>query len=216
MKIGVPFRIFEIFVLKRRAEVMARCLETMNPGAADTCLEIGGPTNSMSDLTTRFKQYTVINMDADYLRKNRSYYSGNFQPMAADGCRLPFKDKSFDFIFANALLEHIPRPQRHLFAAEVGRICRKGFFIINDNHWFPLDPHYLVPFYQYLPHGFKRSVSRYVAFKWFPKGTYDPIDLLTIKEYKKLFPGARYEGLRFPFSPVAESIIVWDRFGQNL
>src|SRR3989338_562149 len=126
------------------------------------------------------------------------FVPGPYQPMAADDCRLPLRDKSFDFIFANALLEHIPRPLRHLFAAEVERVCRKGFFIINDNHWFPLDPHYLVPFYQYLPHRFKKFASRYVAFKWFPKGTYDPIDLLTIKEYKKLFPGARYEGLRFP------------------
>ena len=50
-----------------------------------------------------------------------------------------------------------------------------------------------------------------MAFKWFPMGIYDPIDHLTIKEYKKLFPGARYEGLRFPFSPIAESIIVWQR-----
>ena len=76
---------------------------------------------------------------------------------------------------------------------------------------FPSPPHYLVHFYQFLPHRFKKLVSRYVSFKWFPKGTYDPIDLLTIKEYKRLFPGARYEGLSFPFNPIAESIIVWDR-----
>jgi hypothetical protein len=44
-----------------------------------------------------------------------------------------------------------------------------------------------------------------------PKGTYEEINLLTIKEYSKLFPGANYLGLRFPFSPVAESIIVWDK-----
>ena len=56
-------------------------------------------------------------------------------------------------------------------------------------------------------------MSRHVSFKWFPKGEYERIDLLTIKEYRRLFPAASYEGLRFPFSPVAETIMVWQRFG---
>lgn len=211
MKLGIPFWIFKKFIIKRRAEVMAVCLQALSPGAVDTCLEIGGPTNFMSSLTGNFGQYTVINMEADFFRRNHAYYSGPYHKMVADGCHLPFKDKSIDFIFSNAVLEHVPREQRHLFAAEVMRVCRKGFFLANDNHWFPLDPHYMVPFYQYLPHSFKRFVSNYADFKWFPKGTYEPIDLLTIKEYKSLFPGARYEGLRFPFSPIAESIIVWQR-----
>jgi len=211
MKPGVPFWLFEKFVLKRRAQVLSRYLETMKPSPTDTCLEIGGPTNAMSEITSKFHQYLVINMDSDYLKRNHAYYSGPYHPLVADGCRLPLKDKGVDFIFANALLEHIPREHRHLFAAEIRRVCRKGYFMANDNHWFPLDPHYLIPFYQFLPHSFKRFVSRYANFKWFPKGTYERIDLLTIKEYKKLFPDARYEGLRFPFSPISESIIVWRR-----
>jgi ubiquinone/menaquinone biosynthesis C-methylase UbiE len=212
VKLSVPFSLFEKFVLKRRAQVLDRFLETIKPSPTDTCLEIGGPTNALSDITGRFKHYTVINMDADYLKRNRTYYSGPYQAIIADGCHLPINDKGVDFIFANALLEHIPREDRHLFASEIKRVCRKGFFLANDNHWFPIDPHYYVPLYQFLPHRFKKFISRYVSFKWFPRGTYDPIDLLTIKEYKKLFPGARYEALRFAFSPIAETIIVWQRY----
>ena len=215
MNLGIPFWLFKKFVLKRRAQVLGRYLETMKPDPADTCLEIGGPTNAMSEITDKFSRYLVANLDANYLNINRTYYSGTYHSIVADGCHLPIKDGGVDFVFSNALLEHIPREHRHIFANEIKRVCRKGYFLANDNHWFPLDPHYYVPFYQFLPHSLKRFVSRYISFKWIPRGTYVQIDLLTIKEYRKLFPGARYEGLRFAFSPIAETILVWHRSWIN-
>ncbi len=211
MKFDIPFRLFEKFLLRRRRQVLNRFLETMNPKPTDACLEIGGPTYTMSEVTTRFSQYLVVNMDDHYLKINGTYYAGYYHPIVADGCHLPIKNGGVDFIFGNAVLEHVPREYRHAFAAEIKRVCRKGYFLANDNHWFPFDPHYYVPFYQFLPHRFKRFVSRYVSFKWHPRGHYEQVDLLTIKEYRKLFPGAKYEGLRFPFSPISESILVWDR-----
>ena len=212
MSFNLPYKFFEKFLLKRRAQVLSRFLETMNPSPTDICLEIGGPTYAMSEVTTKFHQYLVVNMDAHWISSNSTYYSGSYHPLVADGCRLPLKDASVDFVFGNAILEHVPKEQRQSFASEIRRVCRKGYFFANDNHWFPFDPHYLVPFYQFLPHVFKKFVSRYISFKWVPRGTYIKIDLLTIKEYRKLFPGAKYEGLRFPFSPIAESVLVWQKY----
>jgi hypothetical protein len=68
-----------------------------------------------------------------------------------------------------------------------------------------------VPFYQFLPQGFKRWVSRHFGFHRFPRGTYQRIDLITSKEYRQLFPEATCEGLRFPFSPIAETILAYYR-----
>lgn len=212
MKIGISFKFFEKYLIKRRAQVLSLFLGIMNPKPADTCLEIGGPTLHMSEITNKFAEYIVINMDIKYFSLYGSFYSGTYCPVFGDGCHLPFADKSIDFVFSNAVLEHVPRDQRQNFAVEMKRICRKGYFLANDNHWFPLDPHYLVPCYQFLPHKFKKFISRYVSFKWMPKGSYDPVDLLTIKEYRKLFPDAKYQGLRFPFSPIAESILAWQKY----
>jgi ubiquinone/menaquinone biosynthesis C-methylase UbiE len=211
LKNGFLFSTFEQFLIKRRAQVLALFLDIMDPVPTDSCLEIGGPTFTMSEITSRFHEYMVINMDENYLKMHSTFYKGAYCPFVADGCHLPFNDKSVDFVFGNAVLEHVSRGQRLEFAREIKRVCRKGYFLANDNHWFPYDPHYLVPFYQFLPHKLKRFISRYVSFKWMPKGTYDEINLLTIKEYSNLFPGANYKGLRFPFSPIAESIIVWDK-----
>jgi SAM-dependent methyltransferase len=43
----------------------------------------------------------------------------------ADGCRMPFRDKAFDFVIAFHVLEHITRPE--LFLAELMRVARAGY-----------------------------------------------------------------------------------------
>lgn len=43
----------------------------------------------------------------------------------ADGCRMPFRDKAFDYVIAFHVLEHITRPE--LFLAELMRVARAGY-----------------------------------------------------------------------------------------
>jgi SAM-dependent methyltransferase len=43
----------------------------------------------------------------------------------ADACRMPFKDKAFDYVIAFHVLEHIPTPE--LFLRELMRIARAGY-----------------------------------------------------------------------------------------
>ena len=57
--------------------------------------------------------------------------------------RLPFRDKSFQFVLANAVFEHIPQPRRAYFR-EVWRVLApSGHLIINEtpNKYFPKDKH---------------------------------------------------------------------------
>jgi ubiquinone/menaquinone biosynthesis C-methylase UbiE len=56
---------------------------------------------------------------------------------------LPFESASFDVVFANAVLEHIP-PPRTVFLKEMWRVLRKGgHLIINEspNKYLPIDLH---------------------------------------------------------------------------
>ena len=66
-----------------------------------------------------------------------------------DGCSLPFPDKSFDIVFSNAVIEHIIGDGKQAqFARELMRVGR-SWFVTTPNYWFPLEPHYHLPFIQF-------------------------------------------------------------------
>lgn len=69
----------------------------------------------------------------------------------ADGRWLPFRDKSFDVAFSNSVIEHLQSLEDQArLAAELTRVGR-SHFIQTPNKLFPIEPHYLFPFFQFLP-----------------------------------------------------------------
>jgi SAM-dependent methyltransferase len=132
-------------------------------------------------------------------------YRNSFPGVAAvvfDGCALPFPDKSFDIVYSNAVLEHLPSPAHvERFAAEVQRVG-KGWFVTTPNLWYPIEPHYHLPFVQFLPEKPQRTVVR--AFGNVP---YDNLRLLTKKEMRRLFAAGEVIASRVTFYP--ETIIAY-------
>ncbi len=71
------------------------------------------------------KKYTGIDVyDDNYMEKS----NGNYQLKIADGRKLPFKDNSFDFVFSNAVLEHIVENKQA--AKETFRVLKKGKYCV--------------------------------------------------------------------------------------
>ncbi len=46
--------------------------------------------------------------------------------VSASGLCLPFKDRSFDYVLAMDVLEHVPRESRRAFCEELTRVCREA------------------------------------------------------------------------------------------
>ena len=81
-----------------------------------------------------------------------------------DGCALPFPDRSFDVVFSNAVIEHLPdRESQRRFAEEVQRVGR-GWFVTTPNVWYPVEPHYHLPLVQFLPQAWQRVTGCRVTF----------------------------------------------------
>jgi hypothetical protein len=119
-----------------------------------------------------------------------------------DGCALPFSDKSFDIVYSNAVLEHLPS-HAHVdrFAAEVQRVG-KGWFVTTPNLWYPIEPHYHLPFVQFLPEESQRRLVKALG-----KVPYDHLRLLTRQEMRGLFTEGEVIASRVTFYP--ETIIAY-------
>jgi len=124
------------------------------------------------------------------------------QALVFDGCALPFADKSFDIVYSNAVLEHLPGNSFvERFAAEVQRVG-KGWFVTTPNFWYPVDPHYHLPFVQLLPETAQRGLVKRMG-----KTPYDHLHLLTANQLRKLFPAGKVVGCRVTFYP--ETLIAY-------
>jgi SAM-dependent methyltransferase len=123
-------------------------------------------------------------------------------PIVFDGCALPFADKSFDIVYSNAVLEHLPRPDDVVrFASEVQRVGQ-GWFITTPNFWYPIEPHYHLPLVQLLPQEGQRNLVTRLG-----KTPYDHLRLLRKSDLRELFPTSTVLGCRVTFYP--ETLIAY-------
>jgi predicted SAM-dependent methyltransferase len=123
----------------------------------------------------------------------------NLTSMAGDACNLfQFQDKSFDIVFSNSVIEHLfSWENQQKMASEVLRIGRH-YYIQTPNKYFPIEPHWMTPFYQFLPRGLKVQLTKNLNLGHYPKTAtieeaqkrVDEVKLLSSKDMKTLFPSA--------------------------
>jgi SAM-dependent methyltransferase len=117
-----------------------------------------------------------------------------------DGCALPFADKSFDFVFSNAVIEHVLENSRQIqFAREIMRVGR-SWFVTTPNYWYPFESHYHLPFIQFLPCSLQREYNRLLGTR-IPKGGLQELALLSARQLGCLFPTSRIAKVRVTFWP---------------
>jgi hypothetical protein len=58
------------------------------------------------------------------------------------------------------------------------------------NKFFPIEPHYQVPLFQFLPRRARMALNRRFSLGWQGKGHWEEITLLSAGDLKRLFPGA--------------------------
>ena len=121
--------------------------------------------------------------------------------VVGDGCALPFGDKAFDVAFSNSVIEHLTTFDAQVrFAREFRRVGYR-YFLQTPNKWFPIEPHYLFPLFQFLPVAVQRWLHTHFDIGTFKKtDTFGTIRLLTKGELRQLFPEALILAERFgPF-----------------
>jgi len=157
-------------------------------------LDVGGTQQfwEQMDLPAAGKmQVTLLN-----LSKEKVSVEG-FRSVGGDARDMSsFEDNEFDILFSNSTIEHLGSwENQQMMAAEVHRISKR-YFIQTPNRYFPIEPHFLFPFFQFFP----RNVQIWIALRW-TAGWYsrmgdgeaarrevEAIRLLTAQELSILFP----------------------------
>ncbi len=110
-----------------------------------------------------------------------------------------FTDKQFQIVFSNSVIEHVGTySHQRQMAQEVQRVGER-YYVQTPNRFFPMEPHFLFPFFQFLPVSFRVFLVTHFNLGWRGKirdrqealQAVNEIRLLTEKELKQLFPGAK-------------------------
>jgi ubiquinone/menaquinone biosynthesis C-methylase UbiE len=121
-------------------------MKIRNPGSrydlsiqsGDKVLEVGGGHNPHPRSNLVVDKFT----DTNYHRKADIKVLKNQEFLQADGEHLPFKDKEFDYVICNQVLEHVDNPGR--FLDEQSRVARKGYIEVPSligEYLFPKESH---------------------------------------------------------------------------
>jgi hypothetical protein len=75
------------------------------------------------------------------------------QSAIGDACDPPdwVRRERFDLVFSNSLIEHVGGHWRRERFAEVVRDRGERYWIQTPNRYFPLEPHYVAPLFQFVP-----------------------------------------------------------------
>lgn len=157
-------------------------------------LDIGGQENYWKVVGTdhpRIRSVTLLNLHKEpaTLPKIRSI-SGDARDLSTYG------DQSVDVIFSNSVIEHVGglREQQRM-AREIRRVGKRHV-IQTPNRHFPLEPHFLVPFFQFFPLWLRARLHHHFTLGWWRRqpdyfealAEVESIRLLTASELAYLFP----------------------------
>ncbi|MBN2321558.1 MAG: methyltransferase domain-containing protein [Acidobacteria bacterium] len=122
-----------------------------------------------------------------------------FSYMQGDGCRLKeIADNQFDLAHSNSVIEHVGNWGKMVdFAGEIRRIA-KMYYVQTPNYYFPVEPHFLFPFFHWLPVSIRLRMIMRFQLGCFPKAANEEearvfvelCRLLTKRKLLYLFPDA--------------------------
>ena len=182
---------------KRLEQFVALADEILKQKSECRVLDIGGNSSYWRDLTAvwqgRNLTFTLVNMVAE------PGVAPPFTAIQGDGRNLTqFADNSFDIVHSNSVLEHVGQWQNIRNMVKEIRRLAPHYFVQTPYYWFPMEPHYRVPFFNWLPEPLRISLVLWRGCGAFPKAEniddavrfIEDSNLLDMKRFRALFPDA--------------------------
>ena len=191
-----------------------------------TILDVGGRRDYWKLLDPAYRNrihLTILNTEEDVAREElRDNIGIPIQTVVGDGTNMPeYADGAFDLVHSNSVIEHVGLYRNMAaFARETRRVGRT-YYHQTPNFWFPLEPHYGLPFIHWLPEptrlflhstvnlGFAKRASSWES----AMARVDHTRIVSRRLVKNLFPDGIHETERFVLMP--KSLIVYRRWSEN-
>lgn len=147
--------------------------------------------------------------------------ASNISRTVGDARAMPeFEDNRFDVVFSNSVIEHVGDfSDQQRMANEVQRVGQR-YFVQTPNHYFPIEPHFVFPFFQFLPFNMKVWIATNIKPGWYTPATREEaielvneIRLMRKQELKDLFPDASI--FEEKFMGLTKSFIVYGGWEQT-
>jgi hypothetical protein len=201
--------------LRKRRFALFRSLITDLPRPLKI-IDVGGTENyweKMGFLTEKDVSISLVNLSARKVKhKNLQSYAGDARNLRQ------FDDQSFHIAFSNSVIEHVGNfHDQQSMVREMRRVAPR-IYLQTPNRYFPLEPHFLFPFFQFLPLRARVWLLMNFQLGWYPRftdtreaiKTAKSIRLLSHNELRILFPMARI--YREKFLGFTKSFVVVEGF----
>jgi len=181
--------------LRRRRFALFESLLSRIPGHIQI-LDVGGTPGfwrvvgfSRSNVSVTLLNRTAATSDSDEIHS----VAGDARDMRE------FADRQFDVVFSNSVIEHVGTYEdQQAMASEVRRIGSR-YFVQTPNRYFPIEPHFLFPGFQFLPVSVRAGMLSRRDVGWYKRAeSYEAalkevtaIRLLSEAEFRRLFPEGR-------------------------
>jgi SAM-dependent methyltransferase len=160
-------------------------------------LDVGGTREfweTMLPQGTSGIHVTLLNL------RTQEVSGAGFDSVAGDARDLSsYATKSFDVVFSNSVIEHLgPNFNDQMrMASEIRRVGAR-YFIQTPNRWFPIEPHFLTPGFQFFPLALRVWLVSHFSVGWYPRipdpaearREVESVRLLGEREVRALFPDA--------------------------
>lgn len=198
---------------ERRFAFFRSLLNTVKANKPISILDIGGEEvywERMNFTDPQEINVTLLNIFVEPVKHS------NFVSIKGDACDLSnFKDKEFDVVFSNSVIEHLFTIENQKRMANEVRRVGKNYYVQTPNYYFPIEPHWIFPFFQFLPfpakvfltNNFDLGVFKKTKNVEAAKRLVREVNLLTEKEMQSLFPEGKV--YREPFFGLTKSITLY-------
>jgi hypothetical protein len=158
-------------------------------------------------------QITLVNLVEQERRHE------NIEAVVGDATDLSsFEDSSFDVAFSNSVIEHLFSPDAQTAMAREVRRVGRAFWVQTPSYWFPIEPHFMVPGWQWLPSSTRVAIIRRRRCGWRgpcpdlheAERAVREVRLLRRRELGAMFPGATILPERI--AGLTKSYVVYDGF----